>query len=269
MVSGISSSSSSINELRQQMFSRIDTNEDGSIDKSEMTSFVGEDSSTLVDEIFSSLDTNQDDLISMLESDSGLAKMEQEMKGGGMSAPPPPPDQVFDTADADEDGVVTKEELTAVLGDAGGNIDELFSQVDADGDGVITKAEDEAFLESMNASASTGRPAPPPPPDQVFDTADADGDGYVTEDELSAVLGDAGGDISELFSRIDTDGDGLISEAEDEAFQESMTSTEKNGLADGGTGGIGGQDWRARMFETMQQGSGAAASSGFSTSFYA
>ncbi len=74
MVSGISSSSSSINELRQQMFSRIDTNEDGSIDKSEMTSFVGEDSSTLVDEIFSSLDTNQDDLISMLESDSGLAR---------------------------------------------------------------------------------------------------------------------------------------------------------------------------------------------------
>ena len=197
MVSGISSSgSSSMYELRQQMFSRIDTNEDGSIDKSEMTSFVGEDSSTLVDELFSSRDTNQDGLISMLESDSGLAKMDQQMKGGGMSAPPPPPDQ-------------------------------------------------------------------------VFDTADADGDGYVTEDELSAVLGDAGGNISELFSQVDTDGDGLISEAEDEAFRSDMASRGANGVADGGTGGIGGQDWRARMFETMQQGFSAAASSGFSTSFYA
>ncbi|NPU83883.1 MAG: EF-hand domain-containing protein [Syntrophaceae bacterium] len=197
MVSGISSSgSSSIYELRQQMFRRIGSNEGGSSGKSGMAGYAGESSSMSAGALSSSLGTDQSGLIGMLENDSGLAKMDQQMKGGGMSAPPPPPGE-------------------------------------------------------------------------VFDTADADGDGYVTEDELTAVLGDGGGDISELFSRVDTDGDGLISEAEDEAFRESMASTEKNGLADGGTGGIGGQDWRARMFETMQQGFSAAASSGFSTSFYA
>lgn len=197
MVSGISSSgSSSIYELRQQMFSRIGSSENGSNGKPGMTGFAGESSSMSAGTLSSSLGANQDGLISMLENGSGLAKMDQQMKGGGMSTPPPPPDQ-------------------------------------------------------------------------VFDTADADGDGYVTEDELTAVLGDGGGDISELFGKIDTDGDGLISEAEDEAFRSDMTSTEKNGPADGGMGGINGQDWRARMFETMRQGFDAAASSGFSTSFYA
>lgn len=157
MISGISSlSTSALSEMRQQLFNKIDTNADGSIDKTEMAALIEENTSSMVSSIFGNVDTDQNDLISQIEFDSGLAKLGQEMKNSdtlsgasGSSAPPPPPEKVFDTADTNEDGVVSKDELAAVMGGNGGNIDELFSQVDTDGDGSITRAEDESFREKM------------------------------------------------------------------------------------------------------------------------
>ncbi|MDP1993338.1 MAG: EF-hand domain-containing protein [Syntrophales bacterium] len=156
MISGISSSTASLSEMRQKMFNQIDTSGDGSIDKNEMAALIEQNTSTLVEDLFSKVDTDQDGLISQIESDSGLAKMGQQMKhgGAGMSAvsgtqPPPPPEKVFDTADVNEDGVVSKEELSAVIGQNGNNIDDLFSKVDTDGDGVISRIEDETFRQQM------------------------------------------------------------------------------------------------------------------------
>jgi Ca2+-binding EF-hand superfamily protein len=156
MISGISSSTAaSLSEMRQAMFNKIDTSGDGSIDKDEMAALIHQNTSTLVDGLFGNLDADQDGLISQIESDSGLAKLGQQMKhsGVGMSAvsgtQPPPPEKVFDTADVNEDGVVSKEELAAVIGQNGGNIDDLFSKVDTDGDGVISRTEDETFRQQM------------------------------------------------------------------------------------------------------------------------
>lgn len=170
MVSGIngfgSFQAASLSEMRQTMFNMIDQNGDGSIDKSELTALSQQNGSDLVDEIFSKVDTNQDDLISKIEFDASLAKMEQQMKNGdsGMSAlsgmpPPPPPENVFDTADTNDDGFVSKDELTAVMGQNGNNIDKIFSQVDTDGDGLISKTEDESFHEKMKDRM---RGSPPP-----------------------------------------------------------------------------------------------------------
>ena len=150
MVSGINSSSNvSISQMRQKMFNQIDTNGDGSIDKSELTAMMPKNASSLVDEIFSKADSNQDSLISQIESSSALAKLGQGMKSNsaGMSGisgsnPPPPPEKVFDTADTNKDGVVTKDELSAVMGSQEGDIDKIFSTVDTDGDGVISRAEE-------------------------------------------------------------------------------------------------------------------------------
>jgi Ca2+-binding EF-hand superfamily protein len=157
MISGISSSSAaSLAEMRQAMFNKIDTSGDGSIDKNEITALIEQNTSTLVEGLFTNLDSDQNGLISQIESDSGLAKLGQQMKHGsnGQSAvsgtpPPPPPEKVFDTADVNEDGVVSKEELASVMGQNGENIDELFNKIDTDGDGLISRTEDETFRKQM------------------------------------------------------------------------------------------------------------------------
>jgi Ca2+-binding EF-hand superfamily protein len=284
MVSGISSASTaSLSALRQQMFNKIDTNGDGSIDKSEMTALIEGNTSSLVSSIFGSQDSDQDGLISQIEFDSTMAQLGQQMKqGGGTSAasgPPPPPEKVFDTADTNKDGVVTKDELAAVIGDGGGNIDELFSQVDTDGDGSITRAEDNAFLAKMkegkmgeNASSASGMSGPPPRPEKVFDTADTNKDGVVTKAELAAVMGNGGGNIDELFSQVDADGDGSITRAEDEVFRAQM-QTEKEGNQFSGivTENSYETDWQAQMLNALIQSLTASSteSSGALTSFYA
>jgi Ca2+-binding EF-hand superfamily protein len=275
MVSGVSSFSSnaaaSLAEMRQKMFKSVDTNSDGSIDKTEMSTLFQQSTSSLVDSLFGSLDANQDDLISMIESDSGLAKLGHSIKnsGDGMAGPAgmPPPDKVFDTADADGDGSMTKEELAAVIGD--GSADELFGKIDTDGDGLISRTEDETFRASM--AGASGMQAPPPPPDKVFDTADTNQDGIVTKEELAAVMGS--GNIDKMFSKIDADGDGAISRSEDETFRNKMTEEmQNNSSAKSDLNNINNfvQDWQSKMFEALLSGLNAAASSSQeSTSLYA
>jgi Ca2+-binding EF-hand superfamily protein len=282
MVSGISGfgsfSTASLSEMRERMFTQIDTSGDGSIDKSEFAALAQQNSSSLVDELFSNMDTDQDSLVSMIEFDSTLAKLEQQMKKGdsgmqAMSGMPPPPDQVFDAADTNGDGTVSQEELTAVLGEKGADV---FSQVDTDGDGQISRAEDEAFRAKMDEQMSKGgsgmsaMSGMPPPPDQVFDAADTNGDGTVSQDELAAVLGEKGADV---FSRVDTDGDGLISRTEDETFRAKMDEQMKlNAPPDFGMNTIGGfdQDWKSMLFDALVKGLTASTStSSDSSSLYA
>jgi len=279
MVSGISGfgscSTATLSAMRQKMFNQIDSNGDGSIDKSELSALSGQKASSLVDEIFGTMDTDQDSLVSMIEFDATLAKLEQRMKSGdaGMSGMPPPPDKVFDTADANSDGYVTREELTAVLGQKGADV---FSQVDTDGDGKISRTEDEAFRAKMEEQMGKGdagmqaMSGMPLPPDKVFDTADANGDGSVTRDELTAILGQKGADV---FSQVDTDGDGKISRAEDEAFRAKMEEHMKqNASSDSGMNTISSsdQDWKSLLFETLVKGLTAYSStSSDSSSLYA
>ena len=84
MVSGISGfgsfNAASLSEMRQKMFNQIDTDSDGSINKNELSALAGQNASSLVDEIFSKMDTEQDSLVSMIEFDATLAKLEQQMK---------------------------------------------------------------------------------------------------------------------------------------------------------------------------------------------
>ena len=285
MVSGISGfgsfSTASLSEMREKMFNQIDTSGDGSIDKSEFAALAQQNSSSLVDELFSNMDTDQDSLVSMIEFDSTLAKLEQQMKIGdsgmqamsGMPPPPPPPDEIFDAADTNGDGTVSQDELAAVLGEKGADV---FSQVDTDGDGQISRAEDEAFRAKMDEQMSKGgsdmsaMSVMPPPPEKVFDAADTNGDGTVSQEELTAVLGEKGADV---FSRVDTDGDGLISRTEDETFRAKMDEQMKpNAPPDFGMNTISGfdQDWKSMLFDALVRGLTASTStSSDSSSLYA
>ena len=99
-------------------------------------------------------DTDQDGVINQIESDSGLAKLGQEMKNivgilaASGSAGPAPPEKVFDIADTNKDGVVSKEELAAVMQN-GGIIDNLFSKVDTNSDGLISLTEGDTLRKQI------------------------------------------------------------------------------------------------------------------------
>ena len=74
---------------------------------------------------------------------------------------------VFNTIDADGDGILSKDELAEARDEVREeNQKRMFERFDEDGDGVITKDE---F----------------PGPDQRFDKIDADGDGKITPEELA------------------------------------------------------------------------------------
>jgi Ca2+-binding EF-hand superfamily protein len=256
MVSGISSFNTA---SLQNMFKKIDTNSDESIDKTEMSAFIQQNASDLVNEIFSQQDTDQDSLISQIEANSGMEKLGQEMKkGAGMSGvtgqPPPPPQKVFDTADTNEDGVVSKDELAAAMGQSGGNIDDIFSQVDTDGDGLISRAEDDAWLKKMDSgmgqnstlasAGSVGNAG-----GSIFAKSDVNGDGSVSKAELAAVIGK---DVDSLFGKIDTDGDGSISQSEDAAWMaKTDEQVQKAEASNMGNITSSGEDWRSIMFSAL------------------
>jgi Ca2+-binding EF-hand superfamily protein len=174
MVSSISSGSSygteAMEAMRQSRFKKIDSDGDGKITKSEMSASQPQDGKgPSVDDIFSKVDTNQDGVIDDSEDQTAF----QQMQANGPGGPPPggpPPDaskmaaDIFKSTDTDSDGKITKAELTKSLTQSGqsssdsSKVDELFKAADTDGDGTITQAELAAYMEKMQ---------PPPPPSQA------------------------------------------------------------------------------------------------------
>lgn len=106
----------------------------------------------------------------------------------------------FATADADGDGVVTQEEVTA-------RQQARFEQADVDGNGGLSAEELIAMQESLREEASRAAAA------RRIASLDDSGDGLLQAEELEARTPR----IAPLFDRIDTDEDGGISQAELEA----------------------------------------------------
>jgi Ca2+-binding EF-hand superfamily protein len=184
-----STSSTTTNSTRSQQFqkellSRLDSNDDGSIDQDELGTALSQKSD---DGILVSLSKNFDEL----DSDGSGDLSSEEM--AAMAAPPPPREQAPDTEladallsalDTDGDGVVSSDELDNGLAGTGSSIDsqQVFSALDTNEDGTVS-------LEELAASL-----APPPPPPQqasgeeLFSQLDTDGDGSINASELSSAL---------------------------------------------------------------------------------
>lgn len=163
----------------------------------------------------------------------------------------------FSAADADGDGLVTKEELLAMMQSfqpggppPGVSTEEMAANIiaenDADGDGALSLAESEGYEGQFSAADADGDglvtkeelaamieaewPMGPPPPEE--DAArriakyDADGDGVISASES--------GVPDEVFDAIDTNEDGVISQAELEAALTTMQQAlEDSGLGRG------------------------------------
>jgi Ca2+-binding EF-hand superfamily protein len=109
----------------------------------------------------------------------------------------------FEELDADADGRITQEEMTA-------HMQAQFEGADADGDGALSRDElvtrmTERQAERIAAYAN-----------HMIERHDSDGDGKLSPDEMKA---DRGG---RMFKRADADGDGAITKAEFDEMREEM-----------------------------------------------
>lgn len=133
----------------------------------------------------------------------------------------------FKRADADGDGKITKDELSAVIpkDGKGPGVDDPFSKVDTNQDGCIDETEDKAAFEQMLKNGPPGGPSRRPPggpPDMskmasdLFKLVDTDSDGKVTKDELTQALSKSDSNLSveDLLKNLDADEDGSITESE-------------------------------------------------------
>jgi Ca2+-binding EF-hand superfamily protein len=155
--------------MRQQMFTKIDSNGDGKHDKDELAAMVanGPKGAPGVDDILSKFDTDRDGAISENEFEAA-APPEQQMQGpprmmggmggmGGMSSADFL-EQMFSSTDTNGDGVHDEEELAAMAanGPKGApGVHEILEKFDTDGDGVISGAEFDAGHSQENELAET------------------------------------------------------------------------------------------------------------------
>lgn len=223
-------------EMAEELFSKIDSSDQGYIDKAGLQSAFDEVSSTTdIDALFSELDGNDDGKVTQDEFTNSMAQLEEQlmrmrMESGGM--PPPPPNG----EEGNETGF-TLEELTSQLAEIDStdsersefisNIIDNFEAADADGDGKVSFDEAKTLNQgSETEPASMDRMPPPPPPGRNGD------DTGFTKDELTSQLEEIGStdsersslisNIIENFDEADIDGDGKVS------FKEAMDFDQDN-----------------------------------------
>jgi len=173
----------SLEQMRQAMFQNMDTDGDGTLSKSEFEAGAPankSNNSVDVDQIFSSLDTNQDGVIDEDENNAAMEQFENNMKalsGFGRGQ------DLFARMDTDGDGTISKSEFEAASPDAASGdtsmADKIFSELDTNQDGVIDADEDKAAREKMAANM----PPPPPPPDASESSSDSTASGGGSDDD--------------------------------------------------------------------------------------
>ena len=152
---------------------------------------------------------------------SGLATGAMAQMGPDDGGRGPRMAEMFAAMDADSDGKVTQEELTAHRA-------AMFTAADSNGDGSLSAEELAArelarFTETLPDRAA-----------RMLERQDANGDGSLSADEIGE------GPMEDHFARIDTDDDGAISKAEAEAAAERFgerRGKHKHGKMDGMKGG--------------------------------
>jgi Ca2+-binding EF-hand superfamily protein len=154
-ISGQGMNTQEIAARNEQLFAKLDRDGDKKVTKDEMKTAMSErggagrpEGGPSLDEIFSRIDTNGDGGIDKEENDAFAASSASRRP----MAPPDPAklaQHLFGKGDTDGDGKLTKAELTSVLPkhDSSDALDALFEDADGDGDGAITQAEFQTSLE--------------------------------------------------------------------------------------------------------------------------
>lgn len=176
MISGISSS---ISSMASSLFAKLDTKNQGYIEKSDLQAAFAKisDGSSEADEVFSSLDGDSDGKVTESELTSTLTRMAEQLDSqfdsmrmsqamGGMGGPggpggaggmPPPPPQ--------DDAGFTEDELSAQLEEIGSSdseraslissVLENFDEADTDGDGKVSFKEAMAYDQAQQTGSES------------------------------------------------------------------------------------------------------------------
>jgi Ca2+-binding EF-hand superfamily protein len=182
-------------QIAQKLFKKIDTNNDGGIDKTELQAIAGNGSTTDVSQLFSKMDTNSDGEINESENESALQKLSekmasafQKMSNSKSIRSRPGPDEMFSKMDANGDGGVDETEFSQLFKSAEGKGPQ-FKDIDTNNDGTIDKTENTAAMEKMG-------PPPGPPPSGMDGASGADS---TSETSISYTKT---GDFSDLLSAL-------------------------------------------------------------------
>lgn len=172
-----------------QILQRFDANKDGKLSKDELPEQAAER--------IMRADANGDGVVTKEELEEVRKRIAGGQRGGegrGM----PNPEQLFQRLDANGDGKLSKDELPERFG-------QRIMQADADKDGVVTKEEFAEIAKQMGGGR--GGPGGQQDVGQLFARADKNGDGKLTKDELP-------GPLAERLMKADANGDGALTKAE-------------------------------------------------------
>lgn len=213
MVNAISSGMSTMNfgpmrgvqggQGKDDLFTKVDSNQDGSLDESEVASFADKMSE------MTGQSSDAAEMMAMFDSDEDGAVSESEFPSARPQGSPPPmmggmqENDPFASVDEDGDGSLSASELTTFAEKmtemTGQTMDatKLMTSLDSDEDGAISTDE-------FKAGKPQGPPPPPPggmmPPggmqasdstdetSSIISSLDSDGDGSVSEDEFKVGL---------------------------------------------------------------------------------
>jgi Ca2+-binding EF-hand superfamily protein len=184
-------------QRKDDLFSKVDANQDGTLDESEMASFSDKMSE------MTGRSSDAAKMMALFDSDQDGSVTESEFNAAGPNGPPPPPmmggngENPFSSIDEDGDGSLNESELAAFTEKmseiTGSELDssEFLSSLDTDGNGSVSEDEFKA-----------GKPQGPPPPPP----------GVMPPDGMGAA--ESGDETGGLLGSLDSDGDGTVSEDE-------------------------------------------------------
>lgn len=182
------------------LFSKVDSNQDGSLDDSEVSAFTEKMSE------MTGQSADAAEMMALFDTDESGSVSESEFSAARPQGPPPPPpsqmggmseDDPFSSVDEDGDGSISESELAAFTEKmaemTGQSVDatDMMASLDTDEDGTVSADEFKA-----------GKPQGPPPPPPggmtvsestnetsgILSSLDVDGDGSVSEDEFKVGL---------------------------------------------------------------------------------
>ncbi len=220
MSSAISSVSST--SWVSSLFTKIDTKNQGYIDKSELQTALSQLSSddTSVDQVFSKLDADSDGKISESELSDGLQKLSDELNNQFNQSR-------LINASEDETGF-SQAELTSMIEEIGDtdtkrtslmqSIVDNFEAADTNGDGKVSNTEAMAFDQSINGTSSASGTDTGFTKEELTSMIEEIGD---TDTKRTALMQS----IIDNFETADTDGDGKVSNSEAMSYDQSVNGT--------------------------------------------